>query len=144
MVLEIIGFILAILGVILFIMSYSDEGDDSIRCCCGLILVIFVTYLYGHFGIIGRVIILLVLYSLYFANEPEKLSKIIDTIDKFINWIDSLSKKVQAGKIVGDIARALGGNGGGKPQYAQGMGKVQQGLDDILLKIQEDILNTLK
>jgi len=93
MVLEIIGFILAILGVILFIMSYSDEGDDSIRCCCGLILVIFVTYLYGHFGIIGRVIILLVLYSLYFANEPEKLSKIIDTIDKFINWIDNLSKK---------------------------------------------------
>ena len=57
---------------------------------------------------------------------------------------DSLIKKVQAGKIVGEITKALGGNGGGKPQMAQGMGKVQDGIDDILIKVQEDIINSLK
>ena len=56
---------------------------------------------------------------------------------------DSLIKKVSAGKIVGEITKSLGGNGGGKPQMAQGMGKTQQGLDDILLKIQTDIKNSL-
>ena len=34
---------------------------------------------------------------------------------------DSLIKKVSAGKIVGEITKSLGGNGGGKPQMAQGM-----------------------
>ena len=56
---------------------------------------------------------------------------------------DKLTSKIQAGKLVGEITRALGGNGGGKPQLAQGMGKVQQGIDDILLKIEQDIINQL-
>ena len=54
-----------------------------------------------------------------------------------------LGSKVQAGKIVGDITRALGGNGGGKPQMAQGMGKTQEGIEDILLKIEQDVINSL-
>ena len=57
---------------------------------------------------------------------------------------ESLTSKVQAGKIVGEITRALGGNGGGKPQIAQGMGKTQQGIEDVLLKIQEEIKESLK
>ena len=57
---------------------------------------------------------------------------------------DELTKKVQAGKIVGEIARALGGNGGGKPQMAQGMGKTQENIDDVLLKIQDDITTSLQ
>ena len=56
---------------------------------------------------------------------------------------DSLVKKVQAGKIVGEITRMLGGNGGGKPQMAQGVGKTQDGIDDVLLKIEQDIMNSL-
>ena len=56
---------------------------------------------------------------------------------------DGLTSKVAAGKIVGEITRALGGNGGGKPQMAQGMGKTQEGIEDILLKIETDILNAL-
>ena len=57
---------------------------------------------------------------------------------------DSLVKKVQAGKITGEITRALGGNGGGRPQFAQGTGKTQAGIDDILLKTQEEILSAIK
>ena len=56
---------------------------------------------------------------------------------------DGLTSKVQAGKIVSEITKALGGNGGGKPQMAQGMGKTQQGIEDILLKVEQDILALL-
>lgn len=56
---------------------------------------------------------------------------------------DELTKKVAAGKIVSEITKALGGNGGGKPQMAQGMGKTQEGIEDILLKIEQDIISSL-
>ncbi|MBQ8636139.1 alanine--tRNA ligase [bacterium] len=56
---------------------------------------------------------------------------------------DSLVSKVQAGKIVSEITRALGGNGGGKPQMAQGMGKTQDGIENVLLKVEQDVLNSL-
>ncbi len=56
---------------------------------------------------------------------------------------DSLTKKVQAGKIVSNITKALKGNGGGKPQLAQGLGKTQEGIDEILLKIQDEIKSSL-
>lgn len=56
---------------------------------------------------------------------------------------ETLVNKVQAGKIVGEITRSLGGNGGGKPQMAQGLGKTQDGLEDILLKVEQDIMNSL-
>ena len=56
---------------------------------------------------------------------------------------DNLISKVQAGKLVGEITRTLGGNGGGKPQMAQGMGKTHQGVEDILLKVEQDIINVL-
>ncbi len=56
---------------------------------------------------------------------------------------DNASKKVQAGKIVGNITRALGGNGGGRPQFAQGTGKTQDKIDDILLNTQQEIIDLL-
>ena len=34
-----------------------------------------------------------------------------------------LTSKVQAGKLVGDVAKAIGGKGGGRPDMAEGAGK---------------------
>jgi len=50
---------------------------------------------------------------------------------------------INAGSIVKEIAEATGGRGGGKPNFAQGGGKDASKLDDILLKIKEDIKNKL-
>ena len=57
---------------------------------------------------------------------------------------DELIKSIQAGKLVGEITKALNGNGGGKPQMAQGMGKTQEGIDNILSKVQNDVVEALK
>lgn len=55
---------------------------------------------------------------------------------------DSFVKKgVNAGKIVGEIARATGANGGGRPNFAQGGVKDASKLDEILAKIEEEIKN---
>lgn len=50
-----------------------------------------------------------------------------------------ISKGINAGKIVGDIARATGANGGGRPNFAQGGIKDSSNLDEILGKIEADI-----
>lgn len=53
---------------------------------------------------------------------------------------DSFVKKgVNAGKIVGEIARATGANGGGRPNFAQGGIKDASKLDEILPKIEDDL-----
>lgn len=46
---------------------------------------------------------------------------------------------INAGKIVGEIARATGANGGGRPNFAQGGVKDATKLDEILAKIEADI-----
>ena len=46
---------------------------------------------------------------------------------------------VNAGKIVGEIARATGANGGGRPNFAQGGVKDASKLDEILTKIEEEL-----
>ncbi len=46
---------------------------------------------------------------------------------------------INAGKIVGEIARATGANGGGRPNFAQGGIKDTSKLDEILAKIENDI-----
>lgn len=46
---------------------------------------------------------------------------------------------VNAGKIVGEISRATGANGGGRPNFAQGGVKDTSKLDEILTKVEEDI-----
>lgn len=50
-----------------------------------------------------------------------------------------ISKGLNAGKIVGDIARATGANGGGRPNFAQGGVKDSSNLDKILEKIEAEI-----
>ena len=54
-----------------------------------------------------------------------------------------VKKGVNAGKIVGEIARATGANGGGRPNFAQGGVKDASKLDEILVKI-EDELKSIK
>lgn len=46
---------------------------------------------------------------------------------------------INAGKLVGEIARATGANGGGRPNFAQGGVKDSSKLDGILTKVEEEI-----
>lgn len=50
-----------------------------------------------------------------------------------------VKKGVNAGKIVGEIAKATGANGGGRPNFAQGGVKDSSKLDDILSKVEEEL-----
>ena len=53
---------------------------------------------------------------------------------------DSFVKKgINAGKIVGEISRATGANGGGRPNFAQGGIKDASKLDEILPKIEKEL-----
>lgn len=52
-----------------------------------------------------------------------------------------VKKGVNAGKIVGEIARFTGANGGGRPNFAQGGIKDSSKLDEILSKVENDIKN---
>ena len=54
--------------------------------------------------------------------------------------LDSFVQKgINAGKIVGEIARATGANGGGRPNFAQGGVKDASLLDEILAKVEAGI-----
>lgn len=46
---------------------------------------------------------------------------------------------INAGKLVGEIARATGANGGGRPNFAQGGVKDSSKLDEILTTVEEEI-----
>ncbi len=67
------------------------------------------------------------------ANSKTVMAKVSDGFVK---------KGVNAGKIVGEIARATGANGGGRPNFAQGGVKDPSKLDEILSKIENDLKNT--
>jgi alanyl-tRNA synthetase len=43
--------------------------------------------------------------------------------------------KFNAGKIVGEVAKAVGGKGGGRPDMAQGGGSEPQHLDAALARV---------
>ena len=64
------------------------------------------------------------------ASEKTAVVKVSDSFVK---------KGVNAGKIVGEISRATGANGGGRPNFAQGGVKDASKLDEILDKIESDI-----
>ncbi|MBO5384703.1 alanine--tRNA ligase [bacterium] len=64
------------------------------------------------------------------ANSKTVIAKVSDSFVK---------RGVQAGKIVGEIARATGANGGGRPNFAQGGIKDASQLDSILAKIEEEL-----
>jgi len=50
-----------------------------------------------------------------------------------------VAKGISAGKIVGEIAKASGANGGGRPNFAQGGIKDISLVDDVLLKIESEL-----
>jgi alanyl-tRNA synthetase len=50
-----------------------------------------------------------------------------------------LTTKVQAGKLVGDVAKAIGGKGGGRPDMAEGAGKDAAALPAALAGIYERV-----
>ena len=50
-----------------------------------------------------------------------------------------LTSKVQAGKLVGDVAKAIGGKGGGRPDMAEGAGKDASALPGALSAIYEKV-----
>ncbi len=50
---------------------------------------------------------------------------------------------VNAGKIVGEISRATGANGGGRPNFAQGGIKDSAKLDEILAKVEDELKSSL-
>lgn len=64
------------------------------------------------------------------ANERMVIAKVSEGFVK---------KGINAGKIVGEIARATGANGGGRPNFAQGGIKDASKLDEILAKIEGDL-----
>ncbi len=64
------------------------------------------------------------------ANNKTVVCKVSDGFVK---------RGIQAGKIVGDIARATGASGGGRPNFAQGGIKDSSNLTDILKKVEEEI-----
>ncbi|MCB0750755.1 MAG: alanine--tRNA ligase, partial [Ignavibacteriae bacterium] len=49
------------------------------------------------------------------------------------------TKKMQAGKIVGQLAKQVGGGGGGRPHLATAGGKDVQKIDDTLKSVEEII-----
>ena len=66
------------------------------------------------------------------ANSKTVMAKVSDAFVK---------KGINAGKIVGEIARATGANGGGRPNFAQGGVKDPSKLDEILSKIESELKN---
>jgi len=57
---------------------------------------------------------------------------------------DGLTKRIQAGKLVGAVAKLVGGSGGGKPEIAEAGGKDQSQIDTALQtapKIVADLLS---
>lgn len=64
------------------------------------------------------------------AGEKTVAAKVSDSF---------VAKGVNAGKIVGEIARATGANGGGRPNFAQGGVKDASKLDEILAKIETEL-----
>ena len=64
------------------------------------------------------------------ANNKTVVAKVSESFVK---------RGIQAGQIVGEIARATGANGGGRPNFAQGGIKDASKLNEILAKIEEDI-----
>ncbi len=64
------------------------------------------------------------------ANAKTVIAKVSDGF---------VAKGINAGKIVGDIARATGANGGGRPNFAQGGVKDPSKLDEVLAKIESEL-----
>ena len=54
-----------------------------------------------------------------------------------------LTAKVQAGKLVGAVAQAIGGKGGGRPDMAEGGGKDAAAVDAALESVYRELESKL-
>ncbi len=54
-----------------------------------------------------------------------------------------VKKGINAGQIVGKIAQATGGKGGGRPNFAQGAGKDPCGIDSVINEVEQEIKKIL-
>ncbi len=63
--------------------------------------------------------------------------------DSNVSIVSAVSKdltaKVQAGKLVGEVAKAVGGKGGGRPDMAEGAGKDPHALPSALASVYEKV-----
>ena len=100
-----------IAGGKLFISKIEDFDSDAIKAGIDVLA-----------NKLGESIIVL-------ANSKMVIAKVSDGFVK---------NGVNAGKIVGEIARATGANGGGRPNFAQGGVKDASKLDEILAKFDEE------
>ena len=64
------------------------------------------------------------------ANSQTVIARVSDSF---------VQKGINAGKIVGEIARASGANGGGRPNFAQGGVKDASKLNEILAKVESEL-----
>lgn len=72
----------------------------------------------------------------FVAQKPDNTGMIMVKVsDNFVK------NGANAGKIVGDIARKCGGNGGGKPNFAQGGAKDLSNIDEILAEVETELMN---
>ena len=101
-----------IAGGKLFISKIEDFDSDAIKAGIDVLA-----------NKLGESIIVL-------ANSKMVIAKVSDGFVK---------RGVNAGKIVGEIARATGANGGGRPNFAQGGVKDASKLDEILAKFDEEL-----
>ncbi len=67
--------------------------------------------------------------------------------DSNVSLVSAVSKdltgKVQAGKLVGEVAKAIGGKGGGRPDMAEGAGKDTKALPSALETVYEKVGSAL-
>ena len=96
----------------LFISKIEDFDGDAVKAGVELLA-----------NKLGESIIVL-------ANGRMVMAKVSDSF---------VQKGVNAGKIVGEIARATGANGGGRPNFAQGGVKDASNLDEILTKVEAEL-----
>lgn len=69
--------------------------------------------------------------------DEDKITYVVKVSDSFVK------KGINAGQIVGKLASATGGKGGGRPQYAQGAGKDKSSLTKVLSELEKEIKQSL-
>ncbi|MCD7779124.1 MAG: alanine--tRNA ligase [Candidatus Gastranaerophilales bacterium] len=67
--------------------------------------------------------------------DEDKITYVVKVSDSFVK------KGINAGAIVGRLAAATGGKGGGRPQFAQGAGKDKSKLSAALLDLEKELKN---
>jgi alanyl-tRNA synthetase len=72
------------------------------------------------------------------ASVNDSRVSIISTVSK------DLTQKVQAGKLVGEVAKAIGGKGGGRPDMAEGAGKDVSLLPAALANVYKNVESLLQ